>query len=314
MASLGDWIQAARPRTLVAAAVPVAVAAAVFARQGLFDAVYSIPLGLCLAFALFAQVASNFANDLGDGLRGTDQSGRVGPARAVANGRISPRAMGWATAGCCLLAFLAGTPLAMALDPWLFVAGVLALLLALGYTLGPAPLAYLGLGDVFVVACFGIQATFLTGYVLHALLVGGGEDGCGCAADFHARVASLWPAITRELLVAGLGIGLLADNILLANNARDMETDAAAGKRTTVVRFGRGFARNLHAFNLAVGLGCLAWVFGWLPLLLVPLGLWSHLRFRRAAMPTEFVPFLAQAALILLLAGLLCVTSACLLG
>jgi len=170
MATLGDWIQAARPRTLVAAAVPVAVAVAVCQLHGLIgdDVVFALPLGFCLAFALLAQVASNFANDLGDGLRGTDQSGRVGPARAVANGRISPRAMGWATAICCLLAFAAGTPLALALDPWLFVAGILALLLALGYTLGPAPLAYLGLGDLFVVACFGIQATFLTGYVLHA--------------------------------------------------------------------------------------------------------------------------------------------------
>lgn len=314
MATVGDWIQAARPRTLVAAAVPVAVAAAVFARHGLFDPDFSIPLGLCLAFALLAQVASNFANDLGDGLRGTDQAGRVGPARAVANGRISARAMAWATAICCLLAFLAGAPLALVLDHWLFVAGILALLLALGYTLGPWPLAYLGLGDVFVVACFGVQATFLTGYVMHALLAGGGEEGCGCDADLRAHAASLWPALTVALLVAGLGIGLLADNILLANNARDMETDAAAGKRTTVVRFGRGFARNLHAFNLVVGLGCLAWVFGWLPLALAPLALWSHLRFRKAAAPADFVPFLGQAALVLLLAGALCVTSACLRG
>lgn len=312
MASLGDWIQAARPRTLVAAAVPVAVAASVCRLHGQFGDVaeVSVVLGLCLAFALLAQIASNFANDLGDGLRGTDQSGRVGPARAVANGRISPRAMGWATAACCVLAFVAGTPLALALDPWLFVAGVLALLLALGYTLGPAPLAYLGLGDVFVVACFGIQATFLTGYVLHAVAP---AAACSCEQGTVLDVTAVqWPAAVRALLVAGLGIGLLADNILLANNARDMETDAVAGKRTTVVRFGRGFARNLHAFNLIAGLGCLAWVFGWLPLLLVPLGLWSHLRFRRAATPTDFVPFLAQAALILLIAGLLCVTSACL--
>lgn len=314
MASLGDWIQAARPRTLVAAAVPVAVAAAVCRLHGQVegDVVVAVVLGLCLAFALLAQVASNFANDLGDGLRGTDQSGRVGPARAVANGRISPRAMGWATAACCALAFVAGTPLALALDPWLFVAGILALLLALGYTLGPAPLAYLGLGDVFVVACFGIQATFLTGYVLHALHLG--EPGCGCEAEAQAAALAQWPAAVRALLVAGLGIGLLADNILLANNARDMETDAVAGKRTTVVRFGRGFARNLHACNLVVGLGCLAWVFGWLPLALAPLALWSHLRFRRAVAPPDFVPLLGQAALILLLAGALCVTSACLRG
>lgn len=312
MATLGDWIQAARPRTLVAAAVPVAVAAAACLLHEALPAASGVIIGLCLAFALFAQVASNFANDLGDGLRGTDQSGRVGPARAVANGRISARAMGWAAALCCLLAFLAGAPLAL-LDPWLLVAGILALFLALGYTLGPAPLAYLGLGDVFVVACFGVQATFLTGYVLHLEALEPAPCSC-CEPWVDIAAAARWPALIRDLLAAGLGIGLLADNILLANNARDMETDAVAAKRTTVVRFGRGFARNLHAFNLLVGLGCLAWVFGWPLLLLAPLGVWSHLRFRRAATPAEFVPFLAQAALILLLAGVLCVTSACLRG
>ncbi len=311
MAKLGDWIQAARPRTLVAAAVPVAVAASVCGLHGTMPDDASVFLGFCLAFALFAQIASNLANDLGDGLRGTDQVGRVGPARAVANGRISARAMGWATVTCVVLAFLAGTPLALVLDPWLFVAGILALILALGYTLGPAPLAYLGLGDVFVVACFGVQATFLTGYVLHAVVM---DARCCCDVGDAAIASARWPVLVRDLLVAGLGIGLLADNILLANNARDMETDAAAGKRTTVVRFGRGFARNLHLINLAVGLGCLTWVFGWLPLLLVPVGIWSHLRFRQAREAIDFVPFLGQAALVLLLAGLLCVTSACLAG
>lgn len=312
MATLGDWIQAARPRTLVAAAVPVAVAAAVCGRHGSLPGDAHVILGFCLVFALFAQVASNLANDLGDGLRGTDQAGRVGPSRAVANGRISARAMGWATAACVALAFLAGAPLALVLDPWLFVAGILALVLALGYTLGPAPLAYLGLGDIFVVACFGVQATFLTGYVLHLAAIE--PPACCCEAGLDALAAARWPALVGDLLIAGLGIGLLADNILLANNARDRETDAVAGKRTTVVRFGRGFARGLHACNLLVGLGCLAWVFGWLPLLLAPLGIWSHLRFRQAREAADFVPFLGQAALILLLAGVLCVTSACLLG
>ncbi|MFZ9201907.1 MAG: prenyltransferase [Opitutales bacterium] len=312
MATLGDWIQAARPRTLVAAAVPVAVAAAVCGRHGSLSGDAHVILGFCLVFALFAQIASNLANDLGDGLRGTDQAGRVGPSRAVANGRISARAMGWATAVCVTLAFLAGAPLAL-FDPWLLVAGILALLLALGYTLGPAPLAYLGLGDIFVVACFGVQATFLTGYVLHLAALAPAPCSC-CEPWVDVAAASRWPALVRDLLIAGLGIGLLADNILLANNARDRETDALAGKRTTVVRFGCGFARGLHACNLLVGLGCLAWVFGWLPLLLAPLGIWSHLRFRQAREAADFVPFLGQAALILLLAGVLCVTSACLLG
>jgi 1,4-dihydroxy-2-naphthoate octaprenyltransferase len=112
--------------------------------------------------------------------------------------------------------------------------------------------------------------------------------------------------------IAGFGLGLLADNILVANNARDYETDLAVGKRTTVVRFGRGFARNLHGFNSVFGLVCLAAVFGWAPLVLMPLALWQHLAFRRASAPQDFLPFLGQAAVLMLLATMLCVTATCL--
>ena len=302
MARLADWIQAARPRTLVAAVIPVALAGAAFRLHAPAYPGWLGTLAGCGLFALLAQVASNLANDLGDGLRGTDRPGRLGPARAVAEGRIAPRAMGWATALAVLLAFAAGLLAAgVALDGWVLLAGVLALALALAYTLGPLPLAYVGLGDVFVIACFGVQATALTGLVLWR------------TSAFHPPYAPAdWSPLLGDLLVAGLGVGCLADNLLLANNSRDRETDAAAGKRTTVVRLGRGFARRLNALNLAAGLGCLAWVFGWPPLLLVPLAVRDHLGFRRAAEGADFVPFLGRSALLLLLAGALCITGACL--
>jgi 1,4-dihydroxy-2-naphthoate octaprenyltransferase len=105
---------------------------------------------------------------------------------------------------------------------------------------------------------------------------------------------------------------LLADNILVANNARDYETDLAVGKRTTVVRFGRGFARNLHGFNSVLGLACLGHVFGWAPMALLPLALWQHLAFRKASQPADFLPFLGRAAVLMLLATILCVTATCL--
>ncbi len=300
MARLADWFHAARPRTLVAAAVPVAVAAAAYSLHAPRHPGFGPVLFHCLGFALLAQIASNLANDYGDGLRGADRPGRIGPPRAVAEGRISPRAMGWATVAALLLAFALGYPLAAG-EPWLVLAGVLALLLAVGYTLGPLPLAYVGLGDVFVVACFGVQAVALTGYVLWDV------------SRLYPPYAPVpWTPLLADLLVAGLGVGLLADNILLANNARDLEADAAAGKRTTVVRLGRGFARILHGLNLLAGLGSLAWVFGWPPLLAAPLALRDHLGFRRAREGRDFVPFLARSALLLLLAGLLCITGACL--
>lgn len=298
MASLRSWLDACRPKTLVAAAVPVAVGGAVYWNEATggtvgFTRDFVFTLGCCLGFALGAQIASNFANDLGDSLRGADNAQRIGPRRAVSNGLISASAMRWAIALACALAFLAGTPLGLR-QPVLFLAGSLALVLALGYTLGPLPLAYLGLGDIFVVGCFGIQATTLTVFALHA------RTGNGSHVPWS-------PA-----LLAGLGLGLLADNILVANNARDKETDALAGKRTTVVRFGYGFAKNLHAFNILVGLGCLTLVFGWVVGLLLPLGLWQHWLFRKAQEPLDFVPFLARSALLLLLLGLVCVTATCL--
>lgn len=299
MATLRTWIDACRPKTLVAAAVPVAVGGSVVWAYGEEFAGLSLCLVLafCLAFALCVQVACNFANDLGDTLRGADTSARIGPRRAVANGDITPVQMQRGIWVACLLALAVGSPVGL-LSPWLALAGFLAIACALGYTLGPFPLAYRGLGDVFVVACFGVQATALTTWA--ATLAGAECPGC--------VISMPWiPA-----LLAGLGIGLLADNILLANNVRDGETDLAAGKRTTVVRFGRGFARGLHAVNLAAGLGCLSLVFGWLPLLVVPWAVWQHRGFRQAQHAQDFVPFLAQAAGLLLVAGALCVTAACL--
>lgn len=295
MTNLRAWIAATRPKTLVAAVAPVALGGAVcvaYGRAGFARDGFWLLLASCLGFALCVQVACNFANDLGDSLRGADTAERVGPRRAVSAGDISSAAMRRGIWLACALALLLGAPVAL-LSPWLLLAGFLAIACALAYTLGPFPLAYRGLGDVFVVGCFGVQATVLTAYA-----VGGA---------WHVAVMPWAPA-----LLAGLGLGLLADNILVANNARDYETDLAVGKRTTVVRLGRGFARNLHGFNTLVGLACLGAVFGWAPLALLPLGLWQHLAFRQAVQPADFVPLLGRAAGLMLLATVLCVTATCL--
>ena len=294
------WIAACRPKTLVAALVPVVVGGAVYINYADVECLgrksdYYLTFGACLAFAICAQIVSNFANDLGDSLKGADNAARVGPQRAVANGLISAQAMKLGVVVAIILAFIGGVPLGLR-EPLLFIPATIALLLALAYTLGPLPLSYLGLGDVFVVACFGVQATALTVYAFHLMV---GRSG--------SLVMPWAPA-----LAAGLGLGLLADNILLSNNARDLETDAATGKRTTVVRWGRSFARGLHLFNLLGGLVALALVFGWLPLALLPIALWQHRAFRRAQAPADFVPFLGQSALLLLAAGALCVTATCL--
>ena len=297
------WFAACRPKTLVAAVAPVALGGAVVVAYsgvpGLWvERFFVIILLSCLGFALCVQVACNFANDLGDALRGPDTSARVGPRRAVSAGDISPAAMRRGIWVACVLALVLGAPVAL-FSPWLLLAGLLAIACALAYTLGPFPLAYRGLGDVFVVGCFGVQATVLTAWALVVPTLG------GCACD---DLVMPW----RPALLAGLGLGLLADNILVANNARDRETDLAVGKRTTVVRFGPGFARNLHGFNSVFGLACLGHVFGWAPMVLLPLAIWQHLSFRKATQPAEFLPFLGRAAGLMLLATILCVTATCL--
>jgi 1,4-dihydroxy-2-naphthoate octaprenyltransferase len=295
MTTFQAWLAATRPKTLVAAVAPIALGGAVFAAYGNGapkSGFALLLLGSCLCFALCVQVACNFANDLGDSLRGADTAARVGPRRAVSAGDISPAAMRRGIWVACVLALFLGAPVAM-LSPWLLLAGLMAIACALAYTLGPFPLAYRGLGDVFVVGCFGVQATVLTVYAV------------GWA--WKVPIIPWAPA-----LLAGLGLGLLADNILVANNARDYETDLAVGKRTTVVRFGRGFARNLHGFNSIFGLACLGHVFGWAPMVLLPLAVWQHLAFRKAAQPADFMPFLGRAAVLMLLATILCVTATCL--
>lgn len=301
MATARTWIDACRPKTLVAAVAPIALGGAVVVANACESDRWADPIFIllsCLGFALCVQVACNFANDLGDSLRGADTAARVGPRRAVSAGDITPAAMRRGIWIAVFLALVLGLPVAL-ISPWLLLAGLLAIACALGYTLGPFPLAYRGLGDVFVVGCFGVQATVLTAWAVCTPAPG----DCGCNTPSMPWAAAI---------LAGLGLGLLADNILVANNARDYETDLAVAKRTTVVRFGRGFARHLHGFNTVVGLGCLALVFGWAPLALLPLGLWHHLGFRQARQPVDFLPFLGRAAGLMLLATLLCVTATCL--
>ena len=303
MTTFRAWIHACRPKTLVAAVAPIALGGAVVVAYSGAPGLWADPsfiflLLSCLGFALCVQVACNFANDLGDSLRGADTSARIGPRRAVSAGDISPSAMRRGIWIACLLALLLGAPVA-SLSPWLLLAGFLAIACALAYTLGPFPLAYRGLGDVFVVGCFGVQATTLTALAVCTPFPG----ECCCNTP---------PMPWAPALLAGLGLGLLADNILVANNARDYETDLAVSKRTTVVRFGRGFARNLHGFNSVFGLACLGHVFGWAPMVLLPLALWQHLAFRKAAQPADFLPFLGRAAVLMLLATILCVTATCL--
>ncbi|MEX0755255.1 MAG: 1,4-dihydroxy-2-naphthoate polyprenyltransferase [Actinomycetota bacterium] len=212
----GIWIAGARPRTLGAGLVPVLVGAAAAGEMiwWRFAAALVVALGL--------QIGVNYANDYFDGVRGVDTAERVGPVRLTASGAASPRAVLTAALGALVVAAIAGLGLALATAPVLILlVGALALVAALLYSGGPRPYAGLGLGEVIVFCFFGLMAVCGTAYVLAETIP-----------------ASAW--------WSGGAIGWLAVAILVANNLRDIPTDAASGKRTLAVRIGDMATRRLY--------------------------------------------------------------------
>lgn len=225
--TLRIWLAAARPRTLAAAVAPVLVGSALAWREGAFVGTAALS---CLTFALLIQIGTNFANDYYDYIQGADTAERVGPKRAVAAGWVSPAVMKRAMLAVFAAAFVTGLTL-LPHGGWpLLAVGVASILCGIAYTGGPYPLGYHGLGDLFVFLFFGLVAVGAT-YFVQA-----GE-------------------LTVNALVLGAGVGLLAANILVVNNYRDVETDAKAGKRTLVVRWGRAYARAQFAVSHLVALG-----------------------------------------------------------
>lgn len=209
------WVEAARPRTLTAALSPVLVGTAAA------ETFIAWRFVAALVVAISLQIAVNFANDLSDASRGIDTDARTGPRRAVAAGLIAPGAMKVAIGLALLVAGAAGTALALASGPELFIVGAAAALAALLYSGGPRPYASYGLGELFVFVFFGLVATAGSAYV---------QDG----------------SLTQIAYVAAIPVGMLATAILVVNNLRDLETDAAAGKRTLMVRIGAPRSRRLY--------------------------------------------------------------------
>lgn len=236
--SLRAWLLALRLPTLPAAMAPVVVGASVAGALGVFR---PLPALAALVGALLIQVATNLANDAIDARKGADNEARVGPVRVVQAGLLSATAVWRATWAVMALALAVGVYL-VAVGGWpILVVGLLSLFLAIGYTGGPFPLAYLGLGDVFAFLFFGPIAVAGTVWVQGRFL----------------SVDALW---------AGVGVGALVTAILVVNNLRDRDTDLVAEKRTTAVRFGVRWTQQFYRalFFLAVlvpALGVL--VLGW---------------------------------------------------
>ena len=215
------WLLAARPKTLSAAAVPVMMGSALAAHE---------PAGVtwwvfwcALAGALLIQIATNFINDALDFRKGTDTAERIGPVRATQAGLLRAEQVMGAAWLCLVLAAIFGIPLLVRGGWPMLVIGLTSIAAAYAYTGGPYPLAYHGLGELFVLLFFGFLA------------VGG---------TFYAHSLQL----TRSALLAGFAAGSLATVLLVINNLRDVDGDRKSNKRTLVVRFGVRFARVEIAF------------------------------------------------------------------
>ena len=210
------WLLAIRPATLPASVSGVIVGIGAALADG---AAFRPDTALgCMAVALLLQMAANLANDLSDFHRGADNADRLGPTRVAASGLVSIRQLEVAIAAVLATSGIVGIWLAFLGGPAILVLGAAAILALLGYTGGPFPYGYRGLGEVFVFIFFGLAAVV------------------GTAVLQSGRVQTLY-------VVAAIPVGALTTGILVVNNLRDTTTDRAAGKRTLAVTFGEGFAR-----------------------------------------------------------------------
>ena len=228
MATLSQWVEGARPRTLPAAVAPVLVGTGAAHALGRSDSAYAL---LALLVSLALQVGVNYANDYSDGIRGTDTD-RVGPVRLVGQGLANPGNVKLAA----MLAFAGAALLGLALVALsgaysMLLVGAASIAAAWYYTGGRRPYGYAGLGEVFVFVFFGLVATLGTTYT---------------------QALSVSPAA----IAGAVGVGTIASAILVANNLRDIPTDQDHGKRTLPVRLGQSRTRALYAALLTVALAC----------------------------------------------------------
>ncbi|GAB2771622.1 1,4-dihydroxy-2-naphthoate octaprenyltransferase [Salinimicrobium soli] len=227
MTNLTSWISAARLRTLPLSISGILVGSSIAVAQGSFNAVI---FSLALATTLGLQILSNFANDYGDFVKGTDNEDRVGPERALQSGLITKEEMFWGMVGTAVVTFFFALALIFiafgvnSLYTLLFlVLGIAAIAAAVKYTVGESAYGYKGLGDLFVFLFFGIVGVY----------------GCYFLYSLKWDWTVLLPSFT---------IGLLSAGVLNLNNMRDRISDAKAGKNTLVVKMGAERARKYHYF------------------------------------------------------------------
>lgn len=273
---------AIRPKTLTAAIVPIMVAASLVYMQQHKLQMWVVVCALLSA--TFIQIATNFFNDAIDFKKGADTDQRIGPQRVTQSGLMSSKSVFWWAIGFCMLALIFGVPLVYK-GGWVIVGiGLISLFLAYGYTGGPYPLAYKGLGDFFVVIFFGLIA------------VGG----------VYYLLVETW---NLDALIAGLQCGFLATVLIAINNLRDIEQDRLVDKKTLPVRFGVSFAK--IEITVLIILTYLLNFYWWssynlfwvsvLPLLTLPLAVFLILKLLKTKPSKIYNKFLALSALLQIL-------------
>lgn len=229
MATIADWIEGARPRTLPNAVAPVVVGSAAAALAGGF-VWWKALLALVVAVALIIGV--NFANDYSDGVRGTDDV-RVGPVRLVGAGLVAPARVKQAAFACFGVAAVAGIALSVTSAWWLLLIGAACVAGAWFYTGGTRPYGYAGFGEIAVFVFFGLVAVLGTEFV---------QAG----------------AVTWAGVLGAVAVGAFSSAVLVSNNLRDIPTDAQTGKITLAVRLGDRRTRMLFTVLLAAPMICSA--------------------------------------------------------
>lgn len=218
------WIYAARPKTLTIGLAPILIGTSLSIQAGSFNLFVFF---WTLLGALMIQIGTNYSNDYFDFIKGADKESRKGSMKVLQSGLISKKAMKTAFILCFLIAALATIILTMRGGVILLLVGGICILFSLLYTAGPMPLAYLGLGDLFVLVFYGPVATIFT-YYLQTL---------------HFDTASF---------IASLAPGFLGVAVITVNNLRDIVDDKLASKKTLPVRFGKKFAK-FHYAAVIVG-------------------------------------------------------------
>lgn len=286
MQKMKNWVMAFRPKTLTACLVPVLVATALV--KGLGSAPNMQVFTLTLLASFFIQIGTNLVNDAVDFKKGADTEKRIGPQRVTQSGLFTYKQVMIAAGLCFALAVACGVPLVIQGGMPILAVGIFSVLMGYAYTGGPFPLAYLGLGELFVILFFGIIAVMGV-YFLHT------DGGWG--------TVSFWP---------GLQVGFHATVLIAINNLRDAEGDRLVHKNTLAVRMGKNFSRYEIAFFVFApfAMNAVWWQTGFkwaalLPFVALPLAILLVKNIFKNEPSAIFNKFLGQGALLHLLFGIL---------